>query len=94
MTELEPRREVLVGEVVTGKEVAPPSRAEHLPELDNRLTFRVHSVDLPNRGRIEGMDRADAIRLAKTLGTRAYEAEAELMPDGVVVVQPITRIYG
>jgi hypothetical protein len=57
-------------------------------------TWTTHYVDLPHGGRIEGMDRADALRLAAELGTRAYEACAQLLPNNVVMVDVPRRISG
>lgn len=71
----------LEGEVVHA--LGPPWLARRPDVLG---AWVVHFVDLPDGGRIEGMDRASAMRLAADLGTAAYAAGAVLLPDGLVVV--------
>lgn len=84
--------EALEGEVV-GREV---QRRTGLARGDGRLHYMIHVVDLPGGSgrRIDGMDRENAIAIAKVLGTHAYQALATLrIRDGLVVVEPIERIW-
>jgi hypothetical protein len=79
----------LEGEIV-GREVSRRVAVEPASAL---LHYKIHVVDLPNGGRIDGMGRADALAIAARLGTRAYEARATLnVRTGLVVVRPIERI--
>lgn len=79
--------EALEGEIVP---VQPAQLERRLPK--GALPYLVHAVDLPNGGRVEGMDRATALWMARYLGTQAYEADAVLYRNGLVVVQPIRPI--
>lgn len=84
--------DAIEGEIVTrGHEVA---RRAPLPALrpGSVAGWTVHMVDLPNRGRIEGMGRSEALAIAAQLGTRAYAAAASLMPNGLVIVDAPTLI--
>ena len=83
----------LEGEVV-GREL--DRRVGPEPQADlYHLHYKIHVVDLPSGGRIDGMGREDALRLARRLGTRAYEAQATLViASGLVVVEPIVSIHG
>jgi hypothetical protein len=80
---------VVEGEIV-GRDVA---RRVEVALAEGVLHYKIHVVDLPNGGRIDGMGREDALALARRLGTRAYQARATLaIQSGLVVVEPIERI--
>ena len=65
------------------------------PTNPEEFHYKIHVVDLPRGGRVDGMGREDALALARRLGTRAYEARAILnVRTGLVIVQPIERIAG
>lgn len=84
-----------MGETLTGELVprsvpfeepptAQPPARRSLPR-----TWTVYYVSWGyGTGTIEGMDRADALRLAEELGGQAYAAAAQLTEHNVVMVGP------
>lgn len=82
------------GDVLPSGALLPAVVAREIDRRPEPGTWTVHYVDLPGYGRIEGMDRADALRLAAELGTRAYAARAQLHRNGVVEIGVPVHIGG
>lgn len=88
--------QALTGEIVGPAATTVAQTSRRTAERLGELRYVVHSVDLPNGGRVEGMGQEDALRMARQLGTRAYRAMAVLVTRGrqagLVVMSPLERL--